>query len=170
MKLYLAGPLFTTAEREFNTRLRDLLINAGFEVWLPQDSEPREQSAKAIFEKDVEGIGWCDVVVANMDGPDPDSGTCWECGYAHGKKHVVLYRTDFRAADDPKMGPYNLMLTQSATVCLELPVASTEAVARALVETLNKLQSQHAPNPRRAAGSAQGNAKAMTESPGASLK
>jgi len=21
-----------------------------------------------------------EAVVANMDGPDPDSGTCWECG------------------------------------------------------------------------------------------
>jgi len=154
MKLYLAGPLFTTAEREFNARMRDLLIKAGFEVWLPQDSEPREQSAKAVFEKDVEGIDWCDAVVANMDGPDPDSGTCWECGYAYGKKQVVLYRTDFRAADDPKMGPYNLMLTQSATTCLELPFAGTEAVAKALVEALKKLQPQHASNLRQATPSA----------------
>src|SRR6266508_6190342 len=25
-----------------------------------------------------------EVVVANMDGPDPDSGTCWECGSVWG--------------------------------------------------------------------------------------
>ena len=28
-------------------------------------------------------IDWADMVVACMDGPDPDSGTAWECGYAH---------------------------------------------------------------------------------------
>jgi len=140
MKLYLAGPLFNAAEREFNARLRDLLKEAGFEVWLPQDHEPREKSAKAIFLKDVEGIDWCDVVVASMDGADPDSGTCWECGYAHGRKPVVVYRTDFRAGDDRSLGPYNLMLTQSATACIFMPNASVDALAKSLTETLRKLQ------------------------------
>ena len=54
-------------------------------------------TTKQIFNKDVEGIDWAEVVVANMDGPDPDSGTCWECGYAYRKKPVILFRTDFRA-------------------------------------------------------------------------
>ena len=39
----------------------------------------------------------CEVfVVANTDGPDPDSGTSWECGYAYRKKPVILFPTDFR--------------------------------------------------------------------------
>ena len=97
MKIYLAGPLFSVAERNFNNELTRLLRNKGHEVWLPQEFEQRTMTAKQIFAKDVEGIDWADVVVANMDGPDPDSGTSWECGYAYRKKPVILFRTDFRA-------------------------------------------------------------------------
>lgn len=122
MKLYLAGPLFTTAERTFNELLAVYLEQMGHEVWLPQATEPRESTAKAIFEKDVEGLDWCDAVVACMDGPDPDSGTCWECGYAYARKIPFLaYRTDFRGAGDGGLAPFNLMLSESAAVVLIVP-------------------------------------------------
>jgi len=94
MRIYLAGPLFTTAERDFNARLAEMLRARGHKVWLPQELEQHQLNTKAIFQKDVEGIDWCEVVVACMDGPDPDSGTCWECGYAYGKKRILLFRTD----------------------------------------------------------------------------
>ena len=71
MKIYLAGPLFSTAEQEFNSRLKQHLIEYGHEVWLPQDESDEqtgEKVATEIFSKDVEGIDWADVVVANMDG------------------------------------------------------------------------------------------------------
>ena len=139
MKIYLAGPLFSTAEREFNARLAQLLRAKGHEVWLPQESEQRSMSAKQIFEKDVEGVDWAQALVANMDGPDPDSGTCWECGYAYGKKPVIVYRTDFREADEADKAPFNLMLTESATACLELRFKSTDQVASALDEALKSL-------------------------------
>lgn len=99
MRIYLAGPLFTTAEQDFNRQLAAELLKYNHEVFLPQAKEPREKTKQAIFAVDVEGIDWCDVVVGNMDGPDPDSGTCWEVGYAYAKsKAILLYRTDFRAA------------------------------------------------------------------------
>ena len=82
MKIYLAGPLFTTAERDFNLRLAHSLRQAGHEVFLPQENEQRSKTAREIFEEDLAGLDWAEIVVANMDGPDPDSGTCWECGYA----------------------------------------------------------------------------------------
>lgn len=120
MKIYLAGPLFTAAERSFNRRLRDLLQQHGHTVWLPQEHEPRERGARQIFLTDVAGLDSSDVVVANMDGPDPDSGTCWECGYAYKKKPIIVYRTDFRSSGDTKTTAYNLMLTESADVVLDL--------------------------------------------------
>jgi nucleoside 2-deoxyribosyltransferase len=50
--------------------------------------------------------------MAIMDGPDPDSGTCWEVGYSFGlKKWIVLVRTDIRALAG-SAGDYNLMLTE----------------------------------------------------------
>lgn len=121
MKLYLAGPLFTLPEREFNARLAREVEARGLEVWLPQEHEPREMTARAIFLEDVKGIDWADVVVANMDGPDPDSGTCWEVGYAYAKnKPIICYRTDFRNAEDFVGSRYNLMLSQSASKTFEI--------------------------------------------------
>ena len=139
MKVYLAGPLFTTAEREFNTRLAARLRRAGHEVFLPQEAEDRHQPARVAFEQDVAAIDGAEVVVANMDGSDPDSGTCWECGYAFGKKPIVLFRTDFRAGDDPAKAPFNFMLSESATRLLLLPFADTETVAREVLRALDSL-------------------------------
>ena len=49
MRIYLAGPLFSSAEREWNQRLAALLRGFGHEVFLPQEKEPRELSARVIF-------------------------------------------------------------------------------------------------------------------------
>jgi nucleoside 2-deoxyribosyltransferase len=139
MKIYLAGPLFTTAEQEFNRQLRDLLEKAGHQVWLPQEHEPRERSAQAIFETDVAGLDASEVVVANMDGPDPDSGTCWECGYAYKKKPIVLFRTDFREAGDVHGSPFNLMLAASAAKVILAPLASVRELAGRIASALAEL-------------------------------
>lgn len=121
-KIYLAGPLFTLAEQNFNAALARFLESEGYEVWLPQEHEPRRKTARAIFEMDVEALDWADIIVACMDGPDPDSGTAWECGYAYATgKPIVCYRTDFRISGDTKGAPYNLMLSASATARLEVP-------------------------------------------------
>jgi len=125
-KIYLAGPLFTMAEQSFNVELARFLERQGFEVWLPQEHEPRRDTARAIFAMDVKALDWADIVVACVDGPDPDSGTAWECGYAYAKgKPVICYRTDFRISGDTKGAPYNLMLSASATARIELPFRST---------------------------------------------
>jgi len=147
MKIYLAGPLFTVAERDFNARLAGLLREAGHEVWMPQESEQRRMTAKQIFENDVKGLDWAEVVVANMDGPDPDSGTCWECGYAYRNKPIIIFRTDFRAAHEPGKAAFNLMLTESAACYLDvafkhrekLVPADVEFVVTKLIEALNGL-------------------------------
>jgi nucleoside 2-deoxyribosyltransferase len=121
-KLYLAGPLFTLGEQAFNAALARFLECEGFEVWLPQEHEPRSNTPQAIFAMDVEALDGADMVVACMDGTDPDSGTAWECGYGYAKgKPVVCYRTDFRVTGDAQGAPYNLMLSESATARLEVP-------------------------------------------------
>lgn len=140
MKLYLAGPLFTTAERAFNLGLARALRRLGHEVWLPQEKEQRRKTARAIFREDVGGIDWAEAVVANMDGPDPDSGTCWECGYAHGKKPILLFRTDFRSGAERRDAPYNLMLTEAATRRFELPFTDLPTLAKRLHRELGTLR------------------------------
>jgi nucleoside 2-deoxyribosyltransferase len=151
MKIYLAGPLFSAAERDFNSRLAGLLREMKIEVWLPQESEQHSRNPKQIFEEDVRGIDWADVVVANMDGADPDSGTCWECGYAYRKKPIIIFRTDFRVGyeirgdvhpgEEHDRAPYNLMLTESADMRLDLPFKSVEDVAVSIDQALKHFRS-----------------------------
>jgi nucleoside 2-deoxyribosyltransferase len=72
--------------------------------------------------------------------PTLNSGTCWECGYAHRKKPIIEFRTDFRVgyeirgdahpAEQHDRAPYNLMLTELADVQLDLPFKSVEDVRR----------------------------------------
>lgn len=121
MKVYWAAPLFTSAERAFNRRCAHFLRGRGHEVWLPQENEPSSASPRAIFEADKAGIDQSDVVVACLDGADPDSGTCWECGYAYGKKPVVVFRTDYRTENDAGRCPCNIMLWASATATMLAP-------------------------------------------------
>jgi nucleoside 2-deoxyribosyltransferase len=138
MKIYLAGPLFTTAERMFNEKLTRLLRDFGHEVFLPQETEQRSATSRRIFESDVAGLDWSEVVVANMDGLDPDSGTCWECGYAYRKKPVILFRTDIRE-EGPPFGPINLMLHQGAAGTLDCKLLPVAEIAKLINERLGKL-------------------------------
>ncbi|MFM2105334.1 MAG: hypothetical protein RL338_366 [Chloroflexota bacterium] len=140
MRIYFAGPLFTSAEREWNERLRDRLVAAGHEVFLPQEQEFDATTPQQTFESDVRHVDWSEALVAIMDGEDPDSGTCWEVGYAYAKgKPIVMIRTDFRSWGEPG-DPYNLMLTRSATLRYELPIADMETVAATVLGALASLR------------------------------
>ena len=144
MKLYFAGPLFTTPERTWNAEVTAALRAAGHEVFLPQDQEPGKD-AKGIFATDVGGIDWADGMVAIMDGPDPDSGTAWEVGYAFGvKKPIVLVRTDFRTLAG-NAGDYNPMLTQAATIRVDAPAGSTTEVIGAVLDALARIEAGQDP-------------------------
>jgi nucleoside 2-deoxyribosyltransferase len=139
MKLYFAGPLFSGAERAWNAEVTAALRAGGHEIFLPQEQEPGKDAA-GIFATDVGGIDWADGLVAIMDGPDPDSGTSWEVGYAFRKKPIVLVRTDFRTFAG-RSGDYNPMLTEAATIRLDLPKSTTREVADAIIEALARLES-----------------------------
>ncbi|MGB9940741.1 nucleoside 2-deoxyribosyltransferase [Methanosarcina sp.] len=116
-RIYLAGPLFSHAELEYNCKLRDSLLKKGFSVFLPQEdaedttNERERQNQECIFKKCVGGMDGSDLVVAVLDGVDVDSGTAWEIGYAYAKeKPVIGLRTDFRSLSD---GIVNLMVEMS---------------------------------------------------------
>lgn len=142
MKIYWAGPLFTLAERNWNVEATTLLQELGYEVWLPQEKEPRDKTAYSIFKMDVEGLDWATMVVAVMDGPDPDSGTCWECGYAFAKGlPIVTVRTDFRNAGDIEDARINLMLHASATININLAFRPTIDVVMMIDKAIKNIVS-----------------------------
>jgi len=140
MKLYFAAPLFSAAERAWNSELAAAVRDAGHDVFLPQEREPGED-APGIFATDVGGIDWAEGLVAIMDGADPDSGTAWECGYAYGKKPVIVVRTDFRERAGPS-GPYNPMVRESATLVLDLPLAPMGHVIRSVLEAIEAVEAR----------------------------
>jgi len=138
VKVYFAGPLFTAAERTWNAEVAAALRGAGHEVFLPQEQEHGRDGA-GIFATDVGGIDWADGLVAIMDGPDPDSGTSWEVGYAFGsEKWTVLVRTDIRVSAG-SAGEYNAMLTESATIRIDLPAAPTAEVIAEILGALARI-------------------------------
>ena len=108
IKIYLASPLFSTAERSRNAHLRDL-ISSFANVYLPQEDgglifdlvssgmSPVEAKHR-IFREDISAIARCDVLVIVMDGRTIDEGAAFELGYAFalGKACVGL-KTDARS-------------------------------------------------------------------------
>lgn len=117
--VYFAAPLFTVAERLFNSALAAALaarLPADLRIVLPQDFDAGTPDASPawyarMFQHCITGIDRADLVLAVLDGADADSGTCMEVGYAYAAgRPVIGMRTDFRDCEDRGL---NLMLSQA---------------------------------------------------------
>ncbi len=118
--IYIAGPLFSEPEREFNEKLERYLSNLGYETFLPQrdghelatlkDTEMDwSEASDHIFRVDIDALDRSDVVIFVMDGRVPDEGACMEIGYAYARgKECIGLKTDSRALMD---GIDNPMIT-----------------------------------------------------------
>ncbi|MER3447077.1 MAG: nucleoside 2-deoxyribosyltransferase [Candidatus Dadabacteria bacterium] len=145
MKIYLAGPLFTQAERRWNRELAAALVKLkpDLEIILPQDVESEFRDDRldfnAIFRQNIESIEISDAIVAILDGSDSDSGTAWECGYAYAKgKPVISVRTDFRASED---GNLNAMLSQSSDIVFQKSLnEDIVELGKKIIERLERLE------------------------------
>ncbi len=120
LRVYLAGPLFTVAERSHCLEVKSLLESNGFDVlwpWELTDQESADGSSEMnleIFRKNLDAIDDSDLLVVILDGPDVDSGTAWEIGYAYSKnKQIYGIRTDFRLSGENSNSIVNLMISQS---------------------------------------------------------
>ncbi len=117
--IYLAAPLFSEAEQEFNRKLRDQIVERGFSVFLPQEDSNdttdmrHDEKQSYIFNKNFKAIDNSNLIVAILDGgSDVDSGTAWELGYAFANNKTVLaLKTDFRTLGSE--GIVNLMIEVS---------------------------------------------------------
>src|SRR5438876_855780 len=126
LRIYLAGPLFTINERRTNRDLARALEAAlpGATVLLPQDfkHDGRYNDSRdfgAIFKGCIDGVDEAHAVVAWLDGPDGDSGTCFEVGYAYARgKPVIGVRTDFRANQERGV---NIMLSRACAAFVYRP-------------------------------------------------
>ena len=96
-KIYLAGPLFSDAEKGFNIKIKKILSEK-FDVFLPQedggllvdllaDGVSEKEARRQIFDLDVKAMNEADIIFAILDGRTVDEGTVFELGYmfANGK-------------------------------------------------------------------------------------
>lgn len=125
--VYVAGPLFSQAEREFLEQMVFTLATKSnldplSNFFLPHRDGGelgKGSNRKQIFNLDITTLNKSNIVVALLDGQDVDSGTCIELGYAYalGKKIFGLI-TDFRShltKDDEPHRP-NLMVPPENSV------------------------------------------------------
>ena len=80
MKLYLAGPMFTPAERTYLDGLADRLEKVGHECFVPHRQVIEPLDASTVFATDFAGLHASDAMVAWLDGPMVDDGTACEIG------------------------------------------------------------------------------------------
>lgn len=103
MKIYLAGPdVFFPNPDQWKSKCVACIEAAGHEALVPVDNEVVD--SKGIYEANIKLLNQADAVVANLNpfrGFEPDSGTCFEVGYAiaRGVK-VIGYVSDGRSQAD----------------------------------------------------------------------
>jgi nucleoside 2-deoxyribosyltransferase len=115
-KIFLAAPLFSEAERAFNSNVAKRLRANGFEVWLAQEApfiqHGTHTEKKVIYDGDISALKTSDVIIAILDGVDVDTGVAFEVGYATALgKPVIGLKTDYRTFSG--MEEVNLMLDVS---------------------------------------------------------
>lgn len=82
MRIYLAGPLFSEAERAWLDVLAARLRGEGLDVFVPHEhfDEITELTPEEIYRVDATGLRASDALLAWLDGPTIDDGTAAEIG------------------------------------------------------------------------------------------
>jgi nucleoside 2-deoxyribosyltransferase len=127
MKIYLAGPLFTEAERDWirkiKVQIEELAESHGkpvnviwpYELITQSEIDQLGNQAKLeIFSRCKSHLDDADMLLALLDGSQVDDGTAWEIGYFFAKKRpeqkIIGIRTDFRRAGESEGAVVNVMI------------------------------------------------------------
>jgi hypothetical protein len=110
--VYLAGPLFSDAERAFLADCAARVRAAGLECFVPHEQEPQlaEFTPRSVFDLDYgQGVARAHALVAWLDGPQVDDGTAAEVGLFYGlmqsdpwRKGILGLATDQRFRRRPQ--------------------------------------------------------------------
>ncbi len=108
-KIYLAGfDVFYPDSVERGKRLKKLCEKYGFIGLYPLDNEC--DTAEEIFSANTEMIKNCDIIMANVNcfrGNEPDSGTCFELGFAYALGKKLYCYTDDNRTLRQKIGDFD---------------------------------------------------------------
>ena len=90
-KIYLACPMFSQGEKDFNLKIANVLEEYGYQVFLPQrdgleaallKGKSEEEVVKMIFDLDYQEVKKADIVFMILDGRVIDEGANVELGMA----------------------------------------------------------------------------------------
>jgi hypothetical protein len=108
VRLYVAGPLFSEAERAWLDALAARLRAEGFDCFVPHENFPKlaDVTLEDVYRIDSEGLRSSNALVAWLDGPIVDDGTACEIGMfaelvrSGGDRYrgIVAITTDIRLA------------------------------------------------------------------------
>src|SRR5215510_14434030 len=108
MRLEVAGPLFSEAERSWLDALAARLRAEGFDCFVPHENFPQltDVTVELVYRLDADGLRSANALVAWLDGPIVDDGTACEIGMfaelvrSGGEQYrgIVAISTDIRLA------------------------------------------------------------------------
>ena len=147
MRLYLAGPLFSDAERSWLDALAAQLRAEGFDCFVPHEhfTELADVTLEQVYQVDTEGLRSANALVAWLDGPMIDDGTACEIGMfaelvRSGGEHyrgIVAVATDLRLERRRQQsvvgGGMNLFVAGAIESCGKI-VHAVDEIAAALHE------------------------------------
>jgi Nucleoside 2-deoxyribosyltransferase len=82
VRLYIAGPLFSEAERSWLDQLAARLRSEGFDCFVPHENFAKlvDVTLEEVYRIDAEGLRSANALVAWLDGTMVDDGTACEIG------------------------------------------------------------------------------------------
>jgi nucleoside 2-deoxyribosyltransferase len=143
LRLYIAGPLFSEAERSWLDLLAARLRTEGFDCFVPHEHFPElaDVTVAEVYRIDAEGLRSADALVAWLDGATIDDGTACEIGMfaelvrSDGERHrgIVAIATDLRLerrrVQDVVGGGMNLFVAGAIESCGTIVYAVDDLVA-----------------------------------------
>ena len=143
MRLYVAGPLFAEAERDWLDSLAARLRAEGFDCFVPHEKFPElvDVTVENVYAVDTGGLRSANALVAWLDGPMVDDGTACEIGMfaelvrSGGEQYrgivgiVTDLRLQRRREQDVVGGGMNLFVAGAVESCGRIVHTVDDAVA-----------------------------------------
>lgn len=94
MKIYLASPLFSEMEKDYIEKIvfnicEELKLNTYLDFYIPmRDNKEIHEDSK--YNKNIQNLNECNIMIAILDGKDVDSGCAFEIGYFEAQNKPIL--------------------------------------------------------------------------------
>lgn len=101
-KIYIAAPLFSEADKDYNEKITKQIEKFGYQCYLPQrnmsiNDKTKCASSIQIYDGDTNELDSSDIIICLLDGPVVDPGVACEIGWFASKIEFELKQTILKA-------------------------------------------------------------------------